>query len=96
MRFNDTTIDYEDELNNDSSEEETVGGRKIKRRPGESKVQAIARIEKAKEVDRIQKLMKFAFPRQRDSHVYRKQLLSPEDYNMSVGLLSLKKESVRM
>ena len=63
-------------------------------RPGESRQAYEARMEQEKEVVRIQKLMKFAFPRQRETHVYRKQLLSPHEdkSNLSISLVQMKKE----
>ena len=40
--------------------------------------------------------MKFAFPRQRESHNLKRSLLNPEDFNTSVDLVQLKKESLRI
>ena len=56
------------------------------------------RMEKMKEVDRVQKLMKFAFPRQRETHIYKRKLLSPQELkmNLTVSLVHLKKEQIRV
>ena len=40
--------------------------------------------------------MRYAFPRQREAYLYRKRLLPPERFNISVDLLKLKKESMRL
>ena len=40
--------------------------------------------------------MRFAYPRMRETYHYKKKLLPPEAYNMSVDLLKLKKESKRI
>ena len=40
--------------------------------------------------------MKYAFPRRREEHLYKKKMLNPEDLNMSVDLIKLKKESMRL
>ena len=40
--------------------------------------------------------MRFAYPRQRETHIYKKKMLSPEDLNQSVDLLKLKQESMRL
>jgi len=61
--------------------------RKIKRHPGESQQQAIARVLKAKEVNRIHRLMKFAYPRQLESHTLKRSLLKPEDFNTSINIV---------
>ena len=76
------------------SDEET--GQKIKRRPWETIKEALEREAREKEVARLQKLMKYAFPRRREEHLYKKKLLNPEDFNMSVDLIRLKKESLRL
>ena len=39
--------------------------------------------------------MRFAFPRQRECHNLKRNLLSPEDFNTSVDLVQLKKEKLR-
>ena len=39
--------------------------------------------------------MKFAFPRQRECHKLKRDLLSPDDFNTSVDLVQLKKEKLR-
>ena len=39
--------------------------------------------------------MKYAFPRQREAHEYKKKVLLPEEMNASVDLLSLKRYSIR-
>ena len=59
----------------------------MKMRPGESAQEFDARIERLKNASRIQKLMKFAFPRQRETHIYKKQLLSPKEMNLTVSLV---------
>ena len=59
------------------SDEET--GQKVKRRPWETIKQALEREAREKEVARLQKLMKFAYPRRREEHLYKKKLLNPED-----------------
>ena len=76
------------------SDEET--GQKVKRRPWETIQEALQREAREKEVARLQKLMKYAFPRRREEHLYKKKLLNPEDFNMSVDLIKLKKESMRL
>ena len=78
----------------DSSDDEE--GPRIKRRPGETKQQAIERIKKQKELRRLENFMRFAYPRQRETHIYKKKMLSPEDLNQSVDLLKLKQESMRL
>ena len=70
------------------SDEET--GQKVKRRPWETIQQALEREAREKEVARLQKLMKYAFPRRREEHLYKKKMLNPEDLNMSVDLIKLK------
>ena len=40
--------------------------------------------------------MKFAFPRQRECHNLKRTLLNPEDFNKSIDLTQLKKESLRI
>ena len=40
--------------------------------------------------------MKYAFPREREKHIFKKKVLPPEAFNMSVDLLKLKKESMRL
>jgi len=35
--------------------------------------------------------MKYAFPRQREAYVYKKQFLGPEALNLSVDLIKLKR-----
>ena len=71
-------------------------GHKVKRRPWETIQQALEREAREKEVARLQKLMKYAFPRRREEHLYKKKMLNPEDLNMSVDLIKLKKESMRL
>ena len=84
----DTDPDTEELVNQDLDGSSTEGsGPKIKRRPGETKEQAIKRIEKAKELKRLQKLMQYAFPRQREAYLYKKKLLPPEELNRSVDLM---------
>ena len=39
--------------------------------------------------------MRFAFPRQRETHLYKKQLLKESEQHLSVSLLQLKKEQMR-
>ena len=52
------------EMNENSSvSEDEEGRKKIKRLPGETKEQAIERYEKTKEMRRLKKLMKYAYPR---------------------------------
>ena len=67
----------------------------MKRRPGETKAQALDRIKREKEKQRIEKLLRMAFPRQRETYVYKKMLLPPEAQSMSVDLFKLKQESIR-
>ena len=40
--------------------------------------------------------MRFAFPRQREIHLYKKKLLDPQGLNTSVDILQLKKEFMRL
>ena len=40
--------------------------------------------------------MRYAFPRHREEYLYKKKLLPPGALNMSVDLLKLKKESLRV
>lgn len=40
--------------------------------------------------------MRYAFPRQREEYLYKKKLLPPGALNMSVDLLKMKKESLRL
>ena len=40
--------------------------------------------------------MRFAYPRQLETHVYKKKLLKPDELNMSVDLFRLKQESMRL
>lgn len=80
----------------DDEDADLTPTRRIKRLPGETKQQAIERIERQKEIRRIEKLMKFAFPRQRETHIYKKKLLQPDELNMSVDLIKLKQESMRL
>ena len=78
-------------LNEDSSSDDSSEGRfKIKRRPGETKEQAIARVKKQREIRRIEEFLRFAYPRQREAYIYKKKMLSPQDMNMSVDLFKLK------
>lgn len=44
-----------------------------------------------KELKRIKKLMQYAFPRVRETYMYRKKLLGPDKVNASVDLYTLKK-----
>ena len=62
----------------------------------ETREQAIQRHEQEKELKRLEKLMRYAYPRQREDYLYRKKLLTPAAFNMSVDLLKLKKESMRL
>ena len=39
--------------------------------------------------------MKYAYPRQREAYLYKKKLLPPEDLNMSVDLIKMKREASR-
>ena len=48
------------------------------------------RLNKQKEMARIKRLMRFAYPRQRETHLYKKKLLPEEALNMSVDLFKLK------
>ena len=88
------------EINENSSDESSVDGhqkgfKRIKLIAGETREQAIERLAKEKEVKRLQKLMRYAYPRQREEHVYKKKLLPEKDHNASVDLVALKKESKR-
>jgi len=76
-------------LDDDSSDDDftSKSGHRIKRKPGETKEQAIDRVNREKEIERVQKLMRFAFPRQRETHLYKKKLLDPEEQNTSVDIL---------
>ena len=40
--------------------------------------------------------MKFAFPRQRETHIYKKKLLNPHELNLTMSLVQLKKEEIRI
>ena len=53
------------------------------------------RVAREKEIGRVEKLMRMAFPRQRETHIYKQRLLPEEARNLSVDLLRLKKESIR-
>ena len=68
--FNNSSIDEDTEYYEMSFEDEN--GRKIKLRPGESKAKALERVKKQKEIHRIKKLMRFAYPRQLESHDLKK------------------------
>ena len=72
----------------DSDGSPKKNGRKF----GESKDQFQKRIDREKEKRRLEKLMRYAYPRQRETYMYKKKLLPPSALNMSVDLLSLKKE----
>lgn len=63
----------------------------LKRMPGESAEEAAERINKVKELKRIQKLVRYAYPRQRESYVYKKKLLGPDSVNVSIDLYKLKR-----
>ena len=63
--------------------------------PGETREMAEDRVAREKEIRRVQKLMKMAFPRQREAHVYKQRLLPPDRRGESVDLMRLKKESIR-
>lgn len=39
--------------------------------------------------------MRFAYPRLRETHIYKKQLLGEREQNLSVSLVQLKKEHMR-
>ena len=46
-----------------SGSEDENGRKKIKRLPGETRVQAFERYKKEKDLRRLKKLMKYAYPR---------------------------------
>ena len=79
--------------------EETDGGgtartSQLKLRPGETVEQAQQRVQKEKELKRIEKLLKLSYPRQRELHMYRKRFgrnASPIQFNTSNDLLQYKK-----
>ena len=68
----------------------------IKLRPGETKEEALERIRKQKEIKRIEKLMKFAFPRLREEQIMKRKVLGPENVNESVDYMRLKREAIRI
>ena len=43
----------------------------------------------------MHRLVKYAYPRQREAYLYKKKLLPPEDLNMSVDLIKMKREASR-
>ena len=43
----------------------------------------------------MQKLVQYAYPRQREAYLYKKKLLPPEALNMSVDLIKMKREASR-
>lgn len=97
---NKTTDDmYALDLSNNSSEGFLVGdgtGRRLKRLPGETKTQAIERDKIEREHRRVLKFMRFAYPRQREAHHYKKKMLDPDQMNTTVDLTRLKQEFARM
>ena len=48
-------------------------------RPGETKEEYESRVFKHREFIRVKKLMRFAFPRQRETHLYKKKLLKESE-----------------
>ena len=43
----------------------------------------------------MQKLVQYAYPRQREAYLYKKKLLPPDALNMSVDLMKMKREASR-
>ena len=78
------------EIAGDSICEDSVSTDGIKLRPGETKEQALERIKKQKEIRRIERLMRFAFPRQREEYVMKKKVLGPDLLGTSVDYFKLK------
>ena len=68
----------------------------LKLRPGETKEEALERVRKYKEYKRIEKLMKFSYPRQRETHMMKKKVLGLDQMHCSVDYLTLKRESLRI
>ena len=67
-----------------SGSEDENGRKKIKRLPGETREQAFERYKKEKDLRRLKKLMKYAYPRQQEMHTLKKKLMpGPEEYNSS-------------
>jgi len=85
----------ETEFAQDSICDDDTSRGNVKVRPGETKEEALERVKKYKELKRIEKLMKFAFPRQRENHQMKKKVFGPNEINASVDLLSLKRHSLR-
>jgi len=80
----------------DSICEDSTSQGVMKLRPGETKGQALERIKRYKEIKRIEKLMRFAYPRQREEYIMKKKVLGPEQLNTSVDFIRLKQESLRI
>ena len=78
------------------SSEDGASGPRVKKMPGETRDEAAERVRKQKELRRLQNLVRYAYPRQREAYLYKKKLLPPEAFNCSVDLLKLKKESMRI
>ena len=68
----------------------------MKRRKGETKQEAIERVKKWKEKKRVERLLRFAYPRQHETFLYKKKLLHYSEFNTSVDLSTLKRESMRI
>ena len=67
-----------------SESEDENGRKKIKRLPGEAREQAFERYKKEKDLRRLRKLMKYAYPRAQEMHTLKKKLMPrPEEYNSS-------------
>ena len=69
--------------------------KKVKCKPGETLEEAQKRIDREKERRRVEKLLRYAYPRHRETYIYKKKLLPPDAMGSSVDLLSLKKEALR-
>lgn len=72
------------------------GKKHVKRLPGETREQAVERDLRDKEKKRLTKLLRLAYPRQREAHLIKaKLLMSPEESSLMHDLYTLKKESIR-
>lgn len=94
-RRKDSGFDSVSSLTQSFYSQDSNGKKRVKRLPGETREMAEDRVAREKEIRRVQKLMKMAFPRQREAHVYKQRLLPPDRRGESVDLMRLKKESIR-
>ena len=72
------------------------GKKHVKRLPGETREQAVERVIKDKEKRRLEKLLRLAYPRQREAHLLKHKIqIRPEEQSGGYELMRQKKEQMR-